>query len=269
MATSSACVNPLPGSALASACACQAAANALAASLTQYNAQYQQYAINQAIYTSALNKYNMEHAQWAANRDAKKAQLTNELKTMACGGCGTNQSCDVLGGGWVSTANPLACGRDLFGTPWGCNNICQRTADQVNTDLGTWAQSNPEPQPPPPVPAFSLQVPNGNNITCCSQEFSGITADSVSFNNVLQNCNQQIQKTIAAAATKPATLPQTPVNQTPIQTPVVNPKPISSINSTKTSMNTSSTYLVIFGIICGLLLLCVAIIFVGYLATNT
>lgn len=264
MATSTACMNPQPGSALASACACQAAANALAASLTQYNAEIQKYGVNQAIYTSALKKYNTDHAQWRANRSGKRAELANELITMACGGCGTNPGCNNLGSGWVSVANPLACGRDALGTPWGCNNICQRTETQVNTDLGAWDRLNPEPQAPPRVPPVSMQVPNGNNITCCSQEFSGIRADSVSFNNILQNCNQQIQQKIAAEAVKPSTSPSTSTSPSPSTTTSSNT--LKPVPTNQTATNNSERYVIALGIFCGLLILLAILIFIGWLA---
>lgn len=226
------CSNPPPGSPLASACACQKAANALAISINQYNAEYSDYAAKQAAYSRALDNYNRSHTTWYSNRQGERTRLTNELKTMECGGCGTNQGCNVIGNGWISIGNPLACGYDLIGTPWGCNHICQRTEAQVKVDLGAWDQANPEPRPPARVPAFTRQIPNGNNIVCCSQQFSGINADSVTFQNVVQNCNQTIQREINAAAvamasgsTTPAPAPTPTPTPTPAPTPTPTPVP--------------------------------------------
>ena len=89
--TSDPCANAPAGSQLGSACACQKAANALATALTQYNANYEKYATQQAAYARALNAYNIAHSAWNSNKKARISQLSDEKVTMACGGCGTTK----------------------------------------------------------------------------------------------------------------------------------------------------------------------------------
>jgi hypothetical protein len=44
--------------------------------------------------------------------------------------------------------------------------------------------------------SFTL-APSGNNILCCSQEFSDINANSVNFKDIVQNCNQKIENNLS------------------------------------------------------------------------
>lgn len=87
------------------------------------------------------------------------------------------------------------------------NFRCVKSPERINAETAEYNAAMPTTDPVTgrnwsygagptlPVP------PNGNNIQCCSQIFSNIDATNVSFKNVAQQCQQQINAQIEAATT--------------------------------------------------------------------
>lgn len=198
---------------LANACACKKASNALEAAMNTYTAQYEKYNADIVAYNAARAAHdrwqNMsgEYASW----NDKRAQLIDEKKPWNnCVAWNDTQSgahndwCrNDAGQGWYHAGQTGSGCSAGFG-----KGVCQRTTDQVIVDLRNAGYNAGEPavpgQPIPPIP------PNGNNIQCCSQMFSNITADNINFSDIQQNCSQTIQQQIQSAisaTTAQTTLP--------------------------------------------------------------
>jgi hypothetical protein len=94
--------------------------------------------------------------------------------------------------------------------------------------MSGWNSRNPQPTEPtfnenPPT------APSGNNIQCCSQLFSDISAASVNFTNIQQQCSQTIQNQINDATRPPPTTPPPttppPTTRPPTTRPPTTPPP--------------------------------------------
>lgn len=104
-----------------------------------------------------------------------------------------NQDCvDNYGTGWIQTG-------------WGgsCNEIqfqyreCTRSTSTQNSMLNDWIRNHPEPIQPQFIP-ISLGTITGNNINCCSQLFSNLSAgNALEISNINQQCQQKIISQIA------------------------------------------------------------------------
>ena len=197
------CKNAGSNQQLMAACSCESAANSLDKAVKQYEQQVQQHGIDCANYMNAWNNYQYDHQNWVSRRDQRKSDLANEDKYAKCGACGSNDGCPS---GWGWNRNNNGCWGDwLPGT--GCQQVCRRTSDQIDRDMSNWYASNPAPQQPGGGwngqcnPCSTCNAPTGNDITCCSQLFSDIKADSANFSNISQNCkntiNDMIKKAIA------------------------------------------------------------------------
>jgi hypothetical protein len=205
MSTTNPCINPQPGSQLASACACQDAANALAQQLTDYNTAYEAYGIAHAQWV------NTDYPAWQLSVTNETTSLTNEIKTTACG-----ESCPT---GW-DELNYTLCSIGYH------IRTCKRQSTTVTNDLNTWLIYHAAPAEP-----VQPAAPNGSNILCCSQIFQGITAENINFTNIVQECNQNIQNQIVAGAVGDTAANAINSMTTPPPTvPVTTPAPRSSTN---------------------------------------
>ena len=220
------CINPPSGSQLASACACQRAAEALSAQVEAYNIAVEDFATRHAEWENQMTNYNDNLIPlWNQRSNNKLNSLTNEvLKT----GCGTKCPSGYYEIDYWYCSSSLTYKRD-----------CKRTSDQIQTDWNAWVQANPAPVAPP-EPTLGVPAPNGSNILCCSQEFSGITADDVEFDNIVQQCQQNITNQIVAAAVQDTAGNSANVigsiTTPPPTTPITTPQPPKSTTAARSSI---------------------------------
>jgi hypothetical protein len=190
-----ACVNPAPGTQLASACACQAGVDALTSQVTAYTSALADYKTNNDLY----NKYISDKSVWQNRYDTEKASFTASIvgsSTCApAGNCNASNCPDGYhnNGEYQGYANNC----DIGLIQSGCRSNCSPNSDTIDSHMGTWTQNNPPPAtvPQPQQPT----APGGSNIQCCSQIFQGIKADSVDFSGLVQKCTQQINDQIKQA----------------------------------------------------------------------
>ena len=214
--------------ALAQPCACLKASNAISTALDLYQTQTTQYNTDLTSHNAAESQYQLDHSTWLTNKQNKINQLSSEIKAAGCG-WPKHQSCeDAFGSGWIEYNEQGGC---KFWSPTfyisGNQYNCKRSQDQITTDLGQWLSQNPEPSEPP---AFSESLPNfsSNNINCCSQVFSNISASTVNFTDIKQSCNQTILDGINAAKQNNPTTSTTPTSTTPTSgSPTSGTKPTS------------------------------------------
>ena len=215
---------------LQSACACKKASDSLVSLTNDYETALEKYTTDMATYQKALQAQQT----WNANKQVQINTLNAERRDGSCaaaGDCGSS-NCNS---GWTSdgsihgnTDNCNICFLRICAKT-GCKVSCTRTANQTNSDLQPWLDSNP--QPTVPVQPQQPNAPSGFNIQCCTQLFTGVDATNVNFSNIQQQCNQTIQKQISSAtapvtpppATPPATVPVTPPPATPPATVPVTP----------------------------------------------
>lgn len=256
---------------LSSPCSCLASSNAIIQAVDTYETQIKKYNADHAQYKIDYAKWTSEHRNWETNKQNKRNQLAGEIKSASCGAAGTNEKCNsAFGSGWV-VDNWQGCQFNcvnfgLLGTACtgGYQDNCKRSQDQINVDMGPWLSQNPEPRlntskPPDDFPS----APSGNNVQCCSQIFDNITATTVNFDNIKQQCTQELNKklTDAVSATL-VTLPVIPINNISSLTPapinnVIVPPSLTNLPEVKLPITQDPEYnnkLIIYGGI-GLLLL--------------
>lgn len=273
------CDNPniKTNSQLQSACDCRNALVSLKKSQTVYQNQMNKYNNDIAHYNNQLEK----HTRWRNKSDEyshwknRQEQLQNEAKPW--------KNC-VHWAQAAASAEHGWCAND-FGANWyhsgatgeGCSigfgkGLCKITYTGIDNILRSEGYYSQEPVIPikPVIP----NPPTGNNILCCSQSFSNISASNVNFDNISQNCSQTINNIIKDALKPPPvsppqvnTQPPPPVSAPlplnsptlpPVSPPQVNnqPPPVSAplpvplpINSTSSSKSESSSNVLIIVLI--------------------
>lgn len=229
------CDNPKPGSQLASACSCQNSSKALDKALKDYDNQLEQYNTQSAAYT----KYQNDLQDWQGRYDREKSSFSNQKQGGTCSAgwnCG-NSNCPT---GWTNDGSVSGAQGNCqicFGiicANTGCSVSCRPDDQNIANHMSDWVNSNPKPsvvsQPSQP------SAPSGNNIQCCSQLFQNITANSANFDNIKQQCTQQIQNAINDASKPP---PQ------PTPTPTVpTPTPTSTLTNSKNQANSTDSIVI-------------------------
>jgi hypothetical protein len=242
--------------ALVAPCGCLAASNALQDAISTYKHQLVVYTNQNSGFLNEKNIYKTNLDAWNVLKDNQNSILTNQVKLWnycidANSGYKDNYCTTDIGAGWYQTGwDQGSCGLYRKGK-------CQRTANQVTTELNTWISQNPPPAPPVNVAQQPIP-PSGNNIECCSQVFSGIDATNVNFNNISQNCSQTINNQIGSAI-NPVTTPTT-TTPTTTTTPSSNSSTISPIitPTVATTSNKSTIFYII--LISGFILFLIIII---------
>lgn len=188
-----------------SICSCKKSSESLASSMKVYSDSIESDAMLSAKYNADMNAYNLAQSTWDTSHQNKVSDLANEKVTMPCGeDCWGNWHIDSKEG----------CGLYFKRT-------CKRDESGVTADIQGWLGENPQPIKPN-APSLAHSAPPSNiNIACCSQLFSGITANSVNFDNVSQQCTQQIGSQLASAAAPK-------VSAIPAKTDVAPTAPIGS-----------------------------------------
>ena len=147
-------------------------------------------------------KYNIDYGNyqsadqtWQQQRNDYKASISGTARgyCVNANGGNNNQDCvDNYGTGWIQTG-------------WGgsCNEIqfqyreCTRSTSTENSMLNDWIRNHQEPIQPQFIP-ISLGTITGNNINCCSQLFSNLSAgNALEISNINQQCQQKIISQIA------------------------------------------------------------------------
>ncbi|NDC95113.1 hypothetical protein EB118_12495 [bacterium] len=199
------CDNAKEGTSLYLACMCKKASEELEKSAKIYNTTLEKYNKKLVEFNNAQSKYEGDIRDWRNRRDNKRKDLSNERSYRGCGTCGGgNQGCQ---GGWEWADNNNGCNLCLgkLCSNSGCEQICKRSGGEIDREMNSWYAGNPEPQAPSDKEFKSLEsvvkdnVPRGNQVTCCSQMFENVTAQSVNFNDVKQNCNNKIDQDIQNA----------------------------------------------------------------------
>ena len=227
---------------LSSPCSCLASSNAIIKAVDAYETQIKKYNADHAQSQSDHAKWNSDNTIWETNKQNKENQLTNEIKSAACGPAGTNQKCDsAFGSGWIKD-NHQGCQFNcvnFFGAnacTAGYQDNCKRSQDQIKADMGPWLSQNPKPKKPADFAQTFPSAPSGNNVQCCSQIFDNINATNINFDNIKQQCSQEINKQIINAVSDAP-----PVTSTPPVTPINNissltPAPINNTSLPVTSL---------------------------------
>lgn len=253
---------------LSSPCSCLAASNSILQLVDQYKIAIDKYNSDLAQYKTRVAKWETDHSIWQTNKQNKINQLTGEIKGAACGPAGTNQSCsDAFGSGWVvnnwqgcqfNCVNFGALGTACTG---GYTNNCKRSQQQIDADIGGWLAQNPEPKKPDSFNQSFPSAPSNNNVQCCSQSFDNIKGTNVDFNNIKQQCSQEINKQISAAVeAAPVLNPSSTLNLTPIKQ-----EPTSNTSITPNTSNTniiSNNFYIIIGIVFLIMIILIMIILV-------
>jgi hypothetical protein len=203
------CANPDPkNTLLQTVCLCEKSLIDLDIAVNKYNDGMKIFDEQTILY----KQWTTDNDQWIQKYKAKELELRSESRTgSAQVGC-WNSSCDP---GWQSdgsvNSNNCSC---TPGVCWACCVRCVRSENQVLLELSQWIQNNPQPiQPQLPV---APSAPSGNNIICCTQDFSGIDASNVNFSNVMNNCSLNIQQTIqnlSQTSTPQPSIPQPSIPQ--------------------------------------------------------
>lgn len=219
---------------LSSPCSCLESSNAIIKAVDAYETQIKKYNADYAQSQSEHAKWNSDTTIWETNKQNKKNQLSQEIKSASCGSPGTNQKCDsAFGSGWIKDNHQGGCNYNcvnFFGAnacSSGYQDNCKRSQDQITADMGPWLSQNPAPKKPAEFTQSFPSAPSGNNVQCCSQIFDNIKGTTVNFDNIKQQCTQEINKQITDAV---SAIPDTPP---PPVTPINNissltPAPISS-----------------------------------------
>uniref|UniRef100_A0A6C0ECX8 Uncharacterized protein n=1 Tax=viral metagenome TaxID=1070528 RepID=A0A6C0ECX8_9ZZZZ len=199
-----ACDNPTT-SQLISLCSCQKAANALAESLKIQEAEVTAYKNRRIDYEAKYTAWQKTKETWDTNRQNERNNLGNQEIEKRCGTLGASERCQ---GGWHES------GKGQHGCALALESIrCKRDGGQIDQDLGGWLAANPEPKPPAGGDANGVyqacstcDAPSGNNLLCCSQLFTDISANKVDIKTA-QTCEQKITNQITniqTATTAPA-----------------------------------------------------------------
>ena len=124
--------------------------------------------------------------------------MSNWSATTDCG-VGVGGACSVNCGTNKRQTGSGSCG--FLGA--GCNQNCAYTTDYVNAQMDAWVASNPKPSAPGSEPTKPPTPSNPVNINCCSQDISNAGTISGGI-QLVQQCTQQIQGTIASAQPTPS-----------------------------------------------------------------
>lgn len=191
---------------LVAACQCQKATVELANAVNVYKTTTEHNLDLTNVYnTTTLPNYMTVHSTWQQASDANLAAIRGQRQ--AGNNCTPAAYCpsSTCNSGWRSDGsvsgsqgNCSICAGKLCANT-GCQLQCEPDDNTVNAQHNNWLNKNPEPQKPPPPAQVPIKPPNGNNIQCCSQVFSGITANSVNFSNLQQTCTQDISNQIGNA----------------------------------------------------------------------
>lgn len=243
---------------LASPCGCLESSNALATAVNTWETAITQYNSDFTTYQTADAKYVIDKQKWDTDKTNKVNELTNEKRNWNnCidanrayndGYCEQDIAPNWKQVGWTQSN----CGFYRKG-------ICQRSAQQVTNDLIPWLSQNPEPIRPQIFNKTFPSAPTGNNIQCCSQIFDNIDATSVNFNNIKQQCSQEINRQIIEAQLPPPLVPSNsdlPPPRTSLD--LQQPQPITSLDL-KQPPPSRLNQILIFG---GIFLLFIVIIIV-------
>jgi hypothetical protein len=224
---------------LSSPCSCLASSNAIIKAVDAYETQIKKYNADYAQSLSEHTKLSSDKTIWDTNKQNKENQLSQEIKSASCGPAGTNQKCDsAFGSGWIKD-NHQGCQFNcvnFFGAnacTGGYQDNCKRSRDQITADMGPWLSQNPEPPKPHVFTQSFPSAPSGNNVQCCSQIFDNIKGTTVNFDNIKQQCTQEINKQITEAVSAIPVTPPPPI--TPINNiSSLTPAPISSVSTLPT-----------------------------------
>ena len=199
MSTSSICATAQSGTQLGSLCACSASSSALQSALTSYENQFTLYNTEQANYSTYVNAqakwlelYNTEQNSFSSQRQGSSTCAPAGNCQNSAGGCQNGWGSDGTISGNVDNCN-------IWGVSTGCRVQCSPNQATISNHMSSWQNSNPAPAVVV-NPGNSPSAPSGINIQCCSQLFSNITANSVNFSDINQQCGQKIGAQIAAAA---------------------------------------------------------------------
>jgi hypothetical protein len=171
-------------------CSCKDQIDNLAHSIKTYEDTLTNNANERNKYNTDYSNWQNNHNNWINNRANKKNELENEQKiwnncVLWTGVYGHDDWCQGdTGFGQQTGAGGYGC---TLGQGKG---ECKRTSNQVNSELDQWATgSNAEPQEPPQPNLVDPQAPS-SNVQCCGISFSNLTSNSLSFNDISQQCNQ-------------------------------------------------------------------------------
>lgn len=210
------CDNPPAGSQLETSCSCKKNSQALEDALKIYTDSIEENARINANNQKLQNDYNTSHSKWKSDRDAERSRLSTERKLSPCEWvpvCKDN--------GWHSSGNNVACPGIS-----GWSSQCYRDPSKVDTDILNWDAVNKEPVAPSLLNVTPVNAPTGINIVCCSQIFENISADSLKFENLSQECSIKIDDDISKASDtssdkpKDASIPNTVTPNTVTSKPV-------------------------------------------------
>jgi len=220
--------------------------NAVIAVSNAYREQVNIYNEALVTYNAALTKYNQyracvdngdcqgDYSKYATNFNRFK----NEVKTWK-NGCqySSNPSSQDQGGysnycnndypGWKTKRY----NKDLCSLALQVNAECVRGDATLTADWKAWAQTNVRPIAPAPTaptpPSFNSQ----QNIVCCSQQFSNITAGQDINLDVVQNCRVEVENIVnnpTGQVPNPNAPPPT-LTPTKTNTPTPTPTPSNTI----------------------------------------
>lgn len=172
-------------------CSCKDQIDNLAHSIKTYEDTLINNANVTSKYNTDLDNYNKDHANWANKYAYVKKFFEDETKIY--NNC-TSWS-NVSGhDDWCQ--NDTGFGRQTGAGGYGCTagwgrGVCQRTSDQVKYELDRWVSDskNAEPQHPPQPNLVNPQAPS-SSIQCCGISFSNLKSNSLSFNDISQQCKQ-------------------------------------------------------------------------------
>ena len=207
-------------------CTCKQATDAMVKTLETYETL----SLNYTNDKTAYDREKKRHDEWRnmsgefANWSTRKQQLIDERKTWNnCIAWTGVYGHDYWCRGDTGFAKQSGAGQHGCALGWG-RGECQRDDGQVIEQLRREGYNNAEPNIPgvPQPPVFKSE----NTIQCCSQIFSNINVSGAptEFNNINQNCSQQINDALNAPAptSAPTSAPTLEVdegdksNQTPI-----------------------------------------------------
>lgn len=122
-------------------------------------------------------------------------------------------------------------------------NQCVYKPEYIRQMMAQWDVQNPLPSAvPPPVQVAEMHL---SNLMCCDQSIDQVTADQAKVGNMIQNCQLNLQSTLAAnASSLPIAVQTFP--------PTLAPTPSSTPSSTASSLPWAQQHLTILivGVVC-------------------
>jgi len=194
------CTNALAGSQLASACACQRGMEALETAISTYELDYLAWTAAEAEYNQKYREWQTAHSAWETKKNTDLAAFMDQKREWIRCVVWTNVNghddwcASDIEPGWVQVSAAQ------YDCAWGSGKgTCSPGPSAKTSFLTKWAIANPEPLQPLAHAAFGKTLPP-LNIQCCTQLFSNITAASVDFDKISQDCSQNIGDQIDEAA---------------------------------------------------------------------